>query len=245
MSKELVPSGKKAAITGKKEQPGQVAMSSMTLNDAASILAGFSVMPDQLAKTHSELADKTLGGVVRNLIGYHWGDALAHKRVRNWVKLCQETEAIFQRRGTESPEDLSPNLAAPLLEACMDESREEMQKLWAGLLATARDPKRKRYFKIEFIEIFKKMDPSDALVLQTIWEIAPDARWGDVKSRFNPEAPHQVTFLDILSRFISLEDFEIFASLEILRRFGLLSEHGLNNEPQFTPLGKTFMMAVN
>ncbi len=244
MSKALVPTEKKTAVKDKKTRPEEVAMSSITLNDAAAMLAGFSSMPNQLAKNYPELADKRLGGYISNLIGYHFGDELAHKRVRHWVELCQKTEAVFQRRGTEKPEDLSPNLAGPILEACRDESREEMQKLWAGLLATARDPKRKRYFKIEFIEILKKIDPNDALVLQRIWEIAPDASWNVAKHRLNPEAPHNATALEIISNATDFEQFEVIASLEILGRFGILDESRQFNEPQITALGRTFMMAV-
>ncbi len=50
--------------------------------------------------------------------------------------------------------------------AAADESREEIQDLWARLLAAAADPARSRSFRNAFIETIKKMVPLDAAVFQ-------------------------------------------------------------------------------
>lgn len=54
----------------------------------------------------------------------------------------------------------------PILVAAADESRDELQDIWARLLAAAADPSRARAFRIAFIEAAKKLDPLDAAVLQ-------------------------------------------------------------------------------
>lgn len=243
-SKSLIPSDKKvlAELEAETKTP---TMMQPALDDAAAMLAGFMAMPNQLAKNNSELADKRLGGFVSNLIGYHWGDELAHKRMRNWIKLCQETKAFFERRGTKTPEDISPNLAAPLLEACIDEEREKMQKLWAGLLATARDPKMRRYFKIEFIDILKKLDPSDALVLQTVYELIGENSWNSLKIKLNPKNPHTVFPLNLLRENTGLDSNEIEVSLGILHRYGLLDKTLPLSEPHLSATGMLFIKAVS
>jgi hypothetical protein len=53
-----------------------------------------------------------------------------------------------------------------LLIAAADEDRQELQDLWARLLAAAADPKRTKSFRGAFIDVAKKMDPLDAVVLQ-------------------------------------------------------------------------------
>lgn len=64
-----------------------------------------------------------------------------------------------------TPEPASLSIGLPILKAAADESREELQDLWARLLAAAADPGRSRAFRLAFIEIVKKMDPLDAIFL--------------------------------------------------------------------------------
>jgi hypothetical protein len=74
----------------------------------------------------------------------------------------------LKARGIEKPEQPSMSVALPLLIAAADESRDELQDLWARLLAAATDPERAKFFRIRFIEAAKKMDPLDAAVLQQV-----------------------------------------------------------------------------
>ncbi len=53
-----------------------------------------------------------------------------------------------------------------MLIAAADESRDELQDIWARLLAAAADPARAKSFRLVFIEIAKKMDPLDVAALQ-------------------------------------------------------------------------------
>jgi Predicted membrane protein (DUF2231) len=85
---------------------------------------------------------RALGGVPENLIGILVGDWLIHKRVRRWSELQDETRRILDQRNVKEP-DISPSIALPLIEAALDEDREGLKELWAKLLATAMDPKRK------------------------------------------------------------------------------------------------------
>lgn len=64
-------------------------------------------------------------------------------------------------------EPASLSVALPIIIAAADESRDELQDIWARLLAAAADPALANSFRIAFIEVVKKMDPLDAVVLQT------------------------------------------------------------------------------
>ena len=63
----------------------------------------------------------------------------------------------------DKPASLS--LVLPIAVSAADESRDELQDLWARLLAAAADPARVNFFRLAFIEAVKKMDPLDAAVL--------------------------------------------------------------------------------
>jgi hypothetical protein len=75
----------------------------------------------------------------------------------------------LKARGVE-PEPPSLSIVLPILVAAADESRDELQDIWARLLAAAADPARAKSFRATFIDAAKRMDPIDAPVLQ----LAPD-----------------------------------------------------------------------
>jgi hypothetical protein len=58
----------------------------------------------------------------------------------------------------------------PLVISAADEDRDELQEIWARLLAAAADPARAKSFRIQFIEVAKQMDP---LALHHLAHIAP------------------------------------------------------------------------
>lgn len=107
-----------------------------------------------------------LGTLPEDLVGLIATDPLKHIRIRNAEKLKEKTEKILHERGIEQAQLASPTLAIPLMQAACDESREELQEIWAQLLATAMDPARANTVRKSFIDTVKQMDPLDALVLK-------------------------------------------------------------------------------
>jgi abortive infection alpha-like protein len=106
-----------------------------------------------------------LGTVPADLAGVLGGDWLAQVRIRNLAWYRHRTEEILRARGVAEPAPVSPSLAIPLLRAAADESREELQELWAQLLAAAVDPKRSKLVRRSFISTVSQLDPLDAAVL--------------------------------------------------------------------------------
>ena len=64
--------------------------------------------------------------------------------------------------------DAPPSLAIPIMIAAADESRDELLDLWAALLAAAADSGKSNAFRLKFIEVVKRMDPLDPLVLRRL-----------------------------------------------------------------------------
>jgi hypothetical protein len=93
---------------------------------------------------------------------------LYHARVRILSRLVQRTREILDERHVDPPtlDEVSPSLLIPIVEAASDEAREDLQELWARLMAAALDPVRRDRVRRTFIEIVSKLEPLDALVLR-------------------------------------------------------------------------------
>jgi hypothetical protein len=92
---------------------------------------------------------KTLGTVPEDLVGYLGGDWLRARRFENVVRLLEKLKERIEARKTKVEEPISLSVALPLFRAAADESRDELQDLWARLLAAAADPARADHFRLE------------------------------------------------------------------------------------------------
>jgi hypothetical protein len=113
---------------------------------------------------------ETFGTVPQDLVGLLGGDWLKVRRAENLVRILEKARERLRAKRVNAPEPASLSLALPILVAAADESRDELQDLWARLLAAAADPARAKSFRIRFIEVVKKMDPLDAAVLNYVKE---------------------------------------------------------------------------
>jgi len=110
---------------------------------------------------------ETFGTVPQDVVGLLGGDWLKVRRAENLARILAKARERLRARGVETPEPASLSIGLPILSAAADESRDELQDIWACLLAAAADPNRAKSFRIAFIETVKKMDPLDAAVLQS------------------------------------------------------------------------------
>lgn len=110
---------------------------------------------------------------IADAYGFVIGDQLHAARQRRLDAITRKTQKILKDRDAKSTE-VPEQIAIPLLEAAQGESREEMQELWARLLANAMDSDRAADVRPEFVSALKQMQPLDALVLETIREMVQD-----------------------------------------------------------------------
>lgn len=168
-----------------------------------------------------------LGRLPHNLIGIV-DDWVLHHRIRNYAKLQNKTDEILQRRGVSERVEPSPTIAVPLLEAAIEESREELADLWARLLAAAVDPKRTQLVRQSLISVLKQMDPLDALVLEKLWEMQGTA--------LTPNGR------DFLASMLGYLPEDILVSFSNLKRLECIS--GAEVNPVMAPLGRVLLRAV-
>jgi len=118
-----------------------------------------------------KLGDSRVGQVISGVVAKSLGllqDWFRHARIRNLVRLEQRTREILEERGVEPLliDQVSPVLLSPIVQAAADESRSELQDMFASLLAAAMDPARVDEVRQSFVEAVKRMDPLDARILQ-------------------------------------------------------------------------------
>jgi hypothetical protein len=113
------------------------------------------------------LAD-ILSELPKDLVGLLAGNRVKVARAERLATLWAKAQKRLQDRGIAEPEPPSLKLALPILEAAADENNQELQDLWASLLAATMDPKRRDLVRQSFIQIVKQMDPFDVLVFNII-----------------------------------------------------------------------------
>ncbi|WP_315729024.1 Abi-alpha family protein [Bradyrhizobium sp. SZCCHNS2015] len=109
---------------------------------------------------------RVLGTVPHDVVGLVIGDPLSFVRTAIAGQYDILLSKIFERRRVTKTQPVSPSLAIPLLRAAYDESRPELQALWASLIASAMDPNRSARVRLSFIETLRRFDPLDAVVLR-------------------------------------------------------------------------------
>jgi hypothetical protein len=146
------------------------------------------------------------GTVPHDLIGLIGGDWLHHVRIRHEFKLSQRTQEILAVRGVTEIQAVSEDIARPLLEAAREQGREELQEIWARLLANAADPKNSSHVRKIFIDIIKQFDPLDTRLLQ---EISKNQNW--------------TNWLTSYAATLSVSEDEIECSLSNLQKTNCIS----------------------
>lgn len=129
-----------------------------------------------------EFLREALGTAPEDVVALLGGNWLKVRRAENLIRTLAKAKARLKRDGIKV-EAASLSLGLPILIAAADESRDELQDLWAKLLAAAADPDRAKSFRIAFIETVKKMDPLDAAVLQSAQAIGGNIR-GETRNAF-------------------------------------------------------------
>jgi Abortive infection alpha len=132
---------------------------------------------DEQAKLGQELlkAGRDAGGYLadilddlpKDLLGLLIGDKVKAWRAERLAKLWIEAKKRLAEKGIEEPAPANPKMVLPILAAAADENSDELQDLWARLLAAAMNPDQSKRGRLGFIDALKRLDPQDANVL--IW----------------------------------------------------------------------------
>ena len=171
-----------------------------------------------------------IGGMLADLIDVGGGEYLRAIRLRNADKMQQETLRIIHERHAEERMIEPPlSIAKPIMESAADENREELQLLWARLLANAIDPTRADRVRVEFVDTLRKFHPLDAVILREM--TTPTV------------AQNQQQTADVLRECLDLPQDEILVSLQQLQKLGCI-ETNIAARFSITPFGRQLLAAL-
>ena len=210
----------------------------MTLTDEAHAVAEVAKTTGEIVKAAGGMGSylaRVVGSIPEDLSGLLVGDWLGHKRRRHVAVLEADTTRLLEGIAAERLSEPSPSILIPLLQAAVDESREELQALWAALLANAMVDDGKRVRR-DYLEALRQMEPVDALVIDVISR-NPNRGSSDLMAiqeniRF---AEQEQVRLGIAANEWAIASGKLF-------QLGLLSNAHLG-PPAATPFGMGFMEA--
>jgi hypothetical protein len=168
-----------------------------------------------------------LGTVPEDLVGLLGGDWLKARRAENIIRILVKAHLRLERGGIK-PEPASLSISLPILRAAADESRDELQDLWASLLAAAADPNRSNSFRNGFIDVIKKMDPLDAAILK-------------IAQSFPADIDRNVR--DTIVKQLQCGRDAVAVSFLNLEKLGLLEKKSSSGR-SLTPLGREFLRTL-
>jgi hypothetical protein len=180
-----------------------------------------------IKSTGSYLAD-ILGDLPKDTIGYLFGDRIKEMRAERLEKMVTRSREILEESGVSEPVRPNLKLVLPLLGEAADEDDDELQDLWARLLAATMNPDKLKGYGREFVEAAKKLDPPDA---RPMIHVAKNNAGRIVKNGVGDVANHLRTSFD-----------EVSVSIRNLEKLGFLVD--VNMQLWTSPFGRQFLRAV-
>jgi hypothetical protein len=198
---------------------------------AVSEVAKFGTKALEVVSGVGRYAAEVFGTMPHDAVGL-FGDKLRHRRLRNAAKLAEETRVLLEGIDAARLSEPSPSVIVPLLMWAADEERNELQSLWAKLLANAAIDGGKKVRR-EFFETLRQLEPLDALALATMFALRnEDMRTSGMTARLHRDIPEKT------GRAVGAIELQV--SMQALDRLGCAK---LMSDWLVTPYGQTFVAA--
>lgn len=169
-----------------------------------------------------------LGDLPKDLVGMLLGDALKARRAERLARIWHKAQQKLEADGVTAPEPPSLKIALPILAAAADEGREELQEIWARLLAASMNPNKSLMVRLKFAEALRQLDPLDARLMMAIQQ--KGGAFDNTKRN------------EIVSEMRITQD-EFFVSFSNLTASGFCADYnGITSG--LTPLGREFLRSV-
>lgn len=182
----------------------------------------------EVAKTTSNALDKAaeLSRFLAKVVGPAIEDlgAIAKQyteywKLRNALSLQEKFERVLAERGNPALTSLSLRVGLPLLDAAVTEDEEQLQTLWANLLASAMSETEVSAVTKTYVEILKQIDIVDAEFIAALYSMHLHAVVnGKHNSYINPKKTRNVV--------------QISVAINNLERLGLVKVHAKSEKAE-------------
>lgn len=146
--------------------PDEITESAKAVQETAKTVRTGIEATQQLGKFVSRITTEPLETVMGIL-----NDKLQFMRWERKLRLAERGREILRQRGIEGPIRPIPyKLALPIIEHASLEDNDELQDLWANLLASAVDPKFDGLIRAAYIDIIRQLEVVDVHLLNVVYE---------------------------------------------------------------------------
>lgn len=133
---------------------------------AKDIAEAANVSVDAIAKL-GKFIDNTFGNAITNGLGLIT-DKLAYYRLERAIELQRKVEERLRKKGVDAKKYVPVSFGLPIIEKATIEDDDNMQQLWANLLANALDPNYISKITRNFSSILADMEPVDVRILDMV-----------------------------------------------------------------------------
>lgn len=176
-------------------------------------------------------------------------DHLRYVRGVRLVRLGQKfQQEVLARGGLTAVRKLPLNFAIDALEQGAMEEDDDLQDIWARLLANAVDATAEVQPRRAYISIIKDLSPLDALILERIYEVDQELLQKAIVTHELPSRAYPAIDIDL--KTLPKPSDEVQVALANLERLGLISYGASWGRGEVfslvnkTTAGKAFMMAI-
>jgi len=127
---------------------------------------------------------RVFGSIPEDVLGLAVGDWLHHKRKENLAKLQTRTASLLDQIDRSRFTEPSPSILLPLVKAAIDESRDELQLIWATLLAATMIDSG-ALVRRSYIMTLQQMEPVDVLLMSILGWI--NSNYETIRKQIEPE----------------------------------------------------------
>jgi hypothetical protein len=151
---------------GAKEMPDEITESAKAVQGTAKTVRTGIEVTQELGKFVSRITTEPLETVMRIL-----NDRLQFMRWERKLRLAERGRELLRERGIEGPLRPVPyKLALPIIEHASLEDNDELQDLWANLLASAVDPTFEGLIRSAYVDIIKQLEVVDVHMLNAVYQ---------------------------------------------------------------------------
>jgi hypothetical protein len=124
-------------------------------------------IPKRLVDGTEKFLKKLLGPAIEET-GQLIADQIKFRRFRNQVVIFDKAKVLLQSKSIE-PKQINLKTLHPLIEYSSLEEDEEIQQIWANVIANISSYETEQSFNLKCIEILKEITPSEILLLDTFF----------------------------------------------------------------------------
>src|SRR5712691_8267057 len=157
--------------------PDEITESTKAAQEAAKAVRTGIEATQELGRFVSRITTEPLETVMGIL-----NDKLQFMRWQRKLRLAERGRELLRERGIQGPiRPLPYKLALPIIEHASLEDNDELQDLWANLLASAVDPHFQGVIRAAYVDIIRQLEVVDVHILNVVYESYK--KWLDERQR--------------------------------------------------------------